>query len=367
MNIRDIDGLEAIRPLNVVDYLRSHGWVDSGSSNRAVAVYRRATERGEVKASVLLDDTFSDFAVRMAEVADTISRVEARPLLAVVNDLLSPPGDSLRFRIDSESSEAGTLSLHQSLQLRKGLRNLLLAAAHSAITPQPHFARLSQAKAVELVDACCERQSERGSYVASILVPVVPPVGQLSLDEEFGRRTTKTLFSALQRAERSAGNPDLLMGEAERGVSANLLDALADIEPRGQRSAVEVSVNWLGGAPNEEFKGTVRLPQGAFRHFRSVARALREMTPLQNTELEGYIIAVSRERDEVMGKATLATTVEQLGETRVKVELDSRQYDVAVDAHRNGQRVRIVGTLKKVGRGHLLEQHSGLEVVADDR
>jgi len=147
---------------------------------------------------------------------------------------------------------------------------------------------LSQGKAVDLVNACCERQSERGSYVASILVPVMPPVGQLSLDEEFGRRTTKTLFTALQRAERAAGNPDLLMGAEGKGVSANLLEALAEIEPEGQRSAIEVSVNWLRGAPDRDFDRVVRLPQGAFRNFRSVAKALREMTPLQNTELEGY-------------------------------------------------------------------------------
>jgi len=215
MNVREIAGLDAIRPMNVVDYLRSHGWADAETGDRAVAVYTRVTDRGDVSVKVLLDDSFNDFVIRMAEVADTISRIEARPLVAVVNDLLSPPGDSLRFRIDSERTEGGTLSLQQSLQLRKGLRNLLLAAAHSAITPQPHFARLSQGKAVDLVNACCERQSERGSYVASILVPVLPPVGQLSLDEEFGRRTTKTLFAALQRAERSAGNPDLLMGPSK--------------------------------------------------------------------------------------------------------------------------------------------------------
>lgn len=367
MNVREIAGLEAIRPMNVVDYLRSHGWVDTGSGDLTVAVYQRVTDRGDVRAKVLLDDSFSDFAVRMAEVADTISRLEARPLIAVVNDLLSPPGDGLRFRIDSERTETGTLRLQQSLQLRKGLRNLLLAAAHSAIAPQPHFARLSQAKAVDLVNACCERQSERGSYVASILVPVLPPVGQLSLDEEFGRRTTKTLFSALQQAERSAGNPDLLMGAVGSGVSANLLDALADIEPEGQRSAIEVSVNWLRGAPNRDFERPVRLPQGAFRSFRSVAKALREMTPLQNTELEGYIIAVSRGVDDTIGRATLTTIVEELGETKVKVELDAEQYAAAVDAHKDGQRVRIVGTLKKLGRGHVLEQHSGLEVVADER
>jgi hypothetical protein len=192
MNVREIAGLDAIRPMNVVDYLRSHGWVDTGSGDLSVAVYQRLTDRGDVEAKVLLDDSFSDFVVRMAEVADTISRVEARPLVAVVNDLLSPPGDGLRFRIDSERTEAGTISLQ-------------------------------------------------------------------------------------------------------------------------------------------------------------------------------HIIAVSRGLDDPIGRATLTTIVEQLGETKVRVDLDAEQYKAAVDAHKEGQRVRLVGTLKKVGRGHVLEQHSGLEVVADER
>jgi hypothetical protein len=367
MNVSDIDGLQAIRPMNVVDYLRSHGWTDTKSGDSSVAVYTRGTSRGDVRAKVLLDESFSDFLVRMAEVADTIGRIEERPLLAVVNDLLSPPGDGLRFRIDSEKTETGTLGLHQSMQLRKGLRGLLLAAAHSAIAPQPHFARLSQAKAVELVNGCCERQSERGSYVASILVPVVPPVGQLSLDEEFGRRTTKTLFTALQQAERSAGNPDMLLGAVESGVSANLLEALVDIEPEGQRSAIEINVNWLRGSPGPDFARSIRLPQGAFRHFNAVAKALREATPLQNAELEGYIIAVNREQTETVGRVTLATTIEALGETKVRIDLDPAQYQIALNAHGGGQRVRVVGTLKKVGRMHVLEQHSGVEVLADER
>lgn len=123
--------------------------------------------------------------------------------------------------------------------------------------------------------------------------------------------------------------------------------------------------NWT--QDQSDFDRPVRLPQGAFRGFRSAAKALREMTPLQNTELEGYIIAVSRGVADTIGRATLTTIVEQLGETKVKVELDAEQYAAAVDAHKEGQRVRIVGTLKKVGRSHVLEHHSGLEVVADER
>lgn len=41
----------------------------------------------------------------------------------------------------------------------------LRSASVSANTPQPHFARLSQAKAVDLVNACCERQSNAAAWV----------------------------------------------------------------------------------------------------------------------------------------------------------------------------------------------------------
>ncbi len=366
MNIHEIACLDAIRPLNVVDYLRSHGWVDTSHGDRTVAVYQTRTELGSVQAKVLLDEGFSDFALRMAEVADTISRLERRSLASVVNDLLSQPGDHLRFRIDSENTEAGTLGLQQSLQLRKGLRNLLLAAAHSALSPQPHFARLTQTKAVELVAACRERQSERGSYVASILVPVPPPLGQISIEDEYARKTTRTLYSALQIAERSAANPDLLMTAAAQGVSANLLDALADIEPFGQRAAVEIGVNWLRAAPQPEFNRTLRLQQASFRSFRVAAKALREASPAPNTELEGYVIAVSKDVNDTTGKATLATHAEPFGETKVRIDLEGAQYTSAVEAHRDGRRVRVIGTLRRMGQRHVLEHHSGIELVAEE-
>ncbi len=367
MNTLDIQGLDAIRPTNVVDYLRSHGWVDTPATNRNVAVYKRETVRGVVQAKVLLDESFGDFAIRMAEVADTLSRLEQRPLWAVINDLLSPPGDNLRFRIDSESAESGTLPIQQSLKLRQGLKNILLAAAHSAIAPQPHFSRLSQTKAVALVAECRERQSERGSYVASILVPVSPPLGELPIEEEFGRRTTRTLFSALQTAESAAGNPDLLMKATDKGVSANFLDALCDMEPGGQRGAIEISINWLRGAPSRDYERPVRLQQSSFRSFKTAATALRELSPLPNTELEGYIIAVRKDVTDVIGETTLATRIESVGEARVRIDFEGENYDSAVMAHKNGTRVRVVGTLKKVGRGLLIENHSGIEVVAEEQ
>lgn len=363
MNTIDLQSLDAIRAANVVDYLRAHGWSDAASRRADVARYVRHTSQGDVFATVLLDDTFGDYRVRMAELAEVLSRVEDRPVLEVVNDLLTPPGDLLRFRIDSEATESGTLGINQSIQLRKAIKNLLLASAHSAISPAASYPRLSQQRAIALLEQCRERQSERGSYVASLLVPVQPPVGQLSIDEEFGRRTSRLLFTALQTAERSAADPARLLTARDQGISSNFLDALADLEPTGNRASIEVRVNWLGAPPHEDLVSAVRLPQAAFRQYRQAARALREQSPVNNTELEGYVIAVSRQPGAPDAWISVASFVEGFGEIRVKVRVDAPQHQVAGQAHLDGHRVRLIGTLTKSGRTHELTGHSGVEVL----
>lgn len=364
MNFVEISEFEALRALNVVDYLRTHGWSALASARGDVAVMKIATERGDVTTRVPLDETFGDYGRRMAELADLISRIESRPVSQVVNDLSTPPGDLVRFRLASEDTEAGSVGLSQSVQLRKALKNLLLSSAHAAVAPAAYFARLSQQRAVALLAECRERQSERGSYVASVFVPVLPPVGQLSIDEEFGRKTTRLLFSALSVAERAAVDPETLMHSQEAGVSSNFLEALADLEPSGARGAVEVSVNWLREAPKPEFTRTLRFSQGSFRHYRHVAKALREASPVTNTEITGYVIHVEKWPGAERGRVTVSSFVEGYGESRVQVHVDQVQHQAAGKAHLDGHKVRLVGTLVKNGRSLELKEHSGVEVLA---
>jgi hypothetical protein len=366
VNLVETTEFEVLRPLNVVDYLRTHGWT-TVSSTTDVAVLKLVTERGEVLTRVPLDESFGDYGRRMAELADMLSRLESRPVAQVVNDLGTPPGDLVRFRLASEETESGSLGLTQSLQLRRAIKNLLLSSAHAAIAPASSFARLTQQKALALFDACRERQSERGSYVTSLFVPVQPPVGQpSSLDDEFGRKTTRLLFRSLSVAERGAVDPDSLMRAQSDGVSSNFLEALSDLEPPGPRGALEVSVNWLGHSPAPDFTRTIRFSQASFRHYRQVARALREASPVPNSEIKGYVIHVEKWPGAEHGRVTVAATLEGYGECRVHVPVDQAQHQLAGQAHVDGRKVRLVGSLVKSGRTLELRQHSGVEVLTLD-
>src|SRR5439155_24544675 len=94
----------------------------------------------------------------------------------VLSDLAMPPADVLRLQMESREAEGGTLPLDEGLRLLEGGRDLLLAAACSAHQPQAYFLRQSYAPAQDFLRSCRVGQTERGSFVATILAPVTPEV-----------------------------------------------------------------------------------------------------------------------------------------------------------------------------------------------
>ncbi|MDY7229404.1 hypothetical protein [Hyalangium rubrum] len=317
---------------------------------------------------MLLDPGFSDYTLRMAELIDVLSQSEHRPFMEILNDLLNPPGDRIRFRLFSESTRSGSIPLDDSIRLRQAAKQIFLAAAHSALKPQRHFARLAQAPALELLQECRETQTERGSYVTSLLVPVTPSVGDVELEAPYARRVTQTLMGALGETARSveAGEPGTLLERAGVGISSNFLAALAELRPTGERSFIQIDVNWSRARPAPKVeRSMVKFEQGVFGMFDEAARSLRETTPVTGLEVEGFVIRLERpERDtDQPGEVMIATELEGYGSAKVHVRLSAPAYSQAADAHRDGRRVRVLGTLAKTGRRFELREPSGFEIL----
>src|SRR5262249_11184903 len=155
---------------------------------------------------------------------DTLAAFEQRSPLDVVGDLLLPPGDAIHCRIQSDVVQSGLIPLEDSIRLRQGQKQLLLACAHSELEAKSHFPRLAHAEAIDLCRACREAPSTRGSYRTTLLVPVDPAVGQTSTDP-YPRRVTRKLMEALDTTARLCETQDAegLLSRAKEGVSANFL------------------------------------------------------------------------------------------------------------------------------------------------
>jgi hypothetical protein len=368
VNVSLVPGIDAVRPSDVQQYLRHRGWSPGREPRGDVAEFVRPLGETSLKVRVLLDPDFSDYALRMAELIDVLSRHEQRPFMEILDDLLNPPGDRIRFRLFSESTRSGSIPLDDSIRLRQAAKQLFLAAAHSALKPQRHFARLSQAPALELMQECRETQTQRGSYVTSLLVPVTPSVGDVELEDPYARRVTQMLMGALVETARSveSGEPRTLLERASAGVSSNFLAALAELRPGGERSFVQIDVGWSRARPAPRVeRSMVKFEQGVFGMFGEAARSLRETSSVVGLEVEGFVIRLERpEGDaESPGEVVIATELEGYGSARLHVRLAPPVYSQAADAHRDGRRVRVLGTLAKTGRRFELREPSGFEIL----
>ena len=246
---------------------------------------------------------------------------------------------------------------------------MMLAAACSAITKRPYFATRKPAKATDYLSNVRMGQTERGSYVLTILSPVAPALvsdGELPLGlepaEPYERQVTRTLaegLAALEAAARQAASSGG-MGAFEQavrlGVSANLCEAIAGLSAVSPGEGLDVSVAWSRtratgpGVPSRIVLGSDTIPL-----IQEAARRFKETAPLDDVELQGFVTRLSRGPADVSGEITLEGPIE--GELRrVAVELtDKGVYALAVRAHEQRGRVACEGDLVKQGRGYRLQ------------
>src|ERR1700733_2744846 len=178
------------------------------------------------------------------DVIQALAVAERRPLFEVLNELSGPPSDVLRLRVSAADATLGNLPLDEGLQLLRGGRDMLLSAACSTIRPQAFHPEMSLKQPNEFIKNCRLGQTERGSFVATIITPVPPSLRQETLtgfdevediEEPFARRVTTRLMGSLEIVDDAVRTArlDPILGGIENGVSANLCEAMIVMRPEG--------------------------------------------------------------------------------------------------------------------------------------
>ena len=269
------DALRALRPLEVASYLRVHGWRQEADLNGKGSVWLLPAEDGreETDITLPLQRDLGDFALRMGDVLRTLRQVERRPEPEILQDLMTTSSDLIRVRAPSREADSGSLPLEQAVAFVERARDLVLAAACAAITKRAYFATRKPTKATEYLSRVRMGQTERGSYVLTILSPVAPalaPEGELPLDlepsEPYERQVTRTLaegLAAMELAARDAAASGGMGGfeqAVQRGVSANLCDAVAGLSAVSPGEGLDIRIAWSRTRPVDEHRAVAGVP-----------------------------------------------------------------------------------------------------------
>lgn len=362
------DAIAGIDLTGIVAYLRVSGWQEAGGYGRA-QIWTRTVDGAEVEVLVPASADLRDYPARLAELVGTLSTVEGRLMTDVAQDLRSSMLDVQYIRTMPDGP-TGSIPLHEGYLAIKGVHDLFLAAATSAVSAERPTVLPSQKppQARGFLDQVRLGQTSKGSYVLRVETPlpppgITPPVSSREILLHLHQATSAAHDAASHSTE------DGLSAFAERvgdGVSANLCQALAEIGGQ-RRNAFELRFAW---APASPLKGlttpTVRFDQPMITALKAGAKYLRELPVIETATVVGRVVDLHRTPTDRLGKVQVEGVVEvgeQRHEDRVTMRLGPRDYDLALSAHGSRRPLRVVGELRHTGRHFDISRVSSIEIV----
>lgn len=369
--IHDREALKAISPAALAAYARSAGW-QRGEIYRVHSHVYSGQDRPEI--IVPRTDHLGDYATVVSTLIKVFAQVADQDELTIYRSLVTGDRDVVRIRV--ADSDDGSLELNQGVDLIGGARDLVLSAACSITKPgQTVYRAGANREAKDLVEQMRLGQTDQGSFVITVLTPVVPPQLQQELfpnsedrDAPLQRKMTRHLLEALQAARESteraaAGDGNALASMTEQGVSANLCDALVClIRPF---SNLDVGVFWARTRPAPLPEATVRFGKADSPILEEAARLFRERAPREGVRLHGFVQLLKRSKTEDDGTIHLKAHIEGQ-EQSVTTVLAQSDYEKAVQAHRDRAMVTLKGDLERQGQRWRLLNGQVEAVLAND-
>jgi len=379
--VTDREALGAIRPLDLVAYLRAQKWTTHDTaSDEPCSEWTKEIDGELFEVQVPRHNAWRDYAKRVSEVLALLSEAEDRSQLEILHDVPLVSRDIVRLRSMVQGRSDGTMPLSDGALIAQAARNMMLAAACSTVEPRRAWPARKPVQATTYLSELSLGQTERGSFVMTLLAPVPPSLiqqmdfgfGTGADGEPFNRRVTRRLGTALEAVRRAAevgvATGDLSAFEAgvDLGVSADFCEALALVRECASVSEFEIRIGWASTRPPIDPPPSLHeLAPDTLEVIREAGRVLRERTPVEDFEIEGPVVKVDRPGDELFGTAVVLGSVD--GRSRkIHLAVSGEDWNIANEAMAARSIRRCRGDLVREGKRFAIVGVRGLRVVPSD-
>ena len=355
------DLLLLVKPEQVRRYALAKGWRRVSGVNGDIALFNHPHEQWN-QLIVPMDERSIDYPKRVRDLVEILAESESRTSAEVLNDLLAGDADLIRYRRASTAAARGTLPLGEALRLLDGAYKSLLASACSVVKPAAYHPRMSYGGAQQLMRACQFGQTEQQSFTITIACPlraVEADQNVLAGAEPFARSAVALLVRSVGRIVRAIESDEVPGAWAdspgEPPLSSNLCEALLEMQPGDDDSALTLSVAWAAVLPGpKDIAPSVRIKNSYFPLIEDVYKELRRAEPTVQSLFVGYVDTLSGQPGpdgRVQGETTLSVVYEE-EMRKARVDLNADDYQVAIDAHRTAGTVKFKGVFHPGRRIH---------------
>lgn len=357
--IKDKKALLNLRPLDIVSYLRAKGW-EIKKERDDFLIWGFQNKDEEISEVIVpLTTDFADFAIRIGEILKTLENVENRSQTEIYDDITSNSSDIVKIHIVTPSQAENNLPLDNGVEIIQQIKELMISATYSTIEPLSIIPAKKPSTVTDHMRKLKLGQTERGSYIITIISKVTPQIlqkrfnddSELVTDEPFERKVISTLAFSLQEMKKAAekaastGLLDSFESSVSYGVSANLCESIASIgKLNEEESNLEIDFKWALTHPKNDPIDRIIISADELPWIEAAANKFREVSMRPNFEIVGPVIKLSRIDEQIPGTVTVFSYVDQKPR-RITFDLSAEDYHNALIAHDSASIVTCTGTL----------------------
>lgn len=349
-------------PVDLVSYLRTHGWLSSPPGPGGTLWVK-----GEARIGVPheLDD------VLIGAVLDRLARAEQRDVKATTDAVRYVRFDVTHLRAVNDYRIIDKIPLETATKLISSARMMLRATATTARWERAQIGGSYSRVGDEVIREAFMGHTERGSFIIPVLVPIpepeppdpdqptlydgqAEPVLHNAAPEPFERRVVRTFAQSMQAVHDLVVEPgrmpnaDYMHELVYRGVSREFCTALATVLDESAIGEFETTVDWAPVVPAPDtMPRQVSISAEAVDLVRSVAERLRQQRAPSKQMFSGTIVQFRHENhDDPFGEIAVST-MRRGRPSEVRVRLPIETYRNAWEWHNAGRAVLVEGLIRR--------------------
>ena len=320
----------------------------------------------ELIIAVPASEKATDFYPRVYSLIQTLSAINEESEQEIIDSLKCAYTDRLQFRIITKESQGGKIPLDYAARCLEGLKDLVLYAACAEENAKPVCARTYNS-AKRVLERFQFGQTQIGSFIINIDVQVADEENEqiylaeatIPPEESPENKTIKRIGTAITQIDNVANRQvevgDLIEDAYKDGITANMCDALAKLNPeKSEDVTIETSVYYA-----EALTQTVEPPKvctlenAHFLFIDEISKRYKDCTLIEDVTLDGTIKMLSKltSNDGYEEENTVRLLAKIDGQMRsITLHLSPENHMLACNAYRDDNEVHVSGTIDKSGK-----------------
>ena len=379
--MKSVDLLRAVSEIKFTElqaYLRNTGWTRIETSVPSVGLFQKEVGNNFYEATLPLNKDYADYNYRIIDVLEIIASAENREADQVLTDLSIPPGDTVRFRVINRDTIGGTIPFLEGFSLLESAKKSLFSTACDIVQPEKYHKRLGLKGAQQFIEECLLGQTEKGSFIASIICPFVNQTledraQQLSIfnhPDDFRnsltRKVTYRLMNSLEIVKTAIdrGEENKIVDlEGENIISANFLESIVELNSTKQPTEIEIMTSWSVLAQEQpQLLRTIKFSNDYIPVIENIISKIKPIDKGIEDDFVGKISLTKADPDihsRIEGEIILNYIIgDEEKVSKARVILTNDDYEKACEAHKQGKTVKVKGRLITNGRSKTIENPS---------